>query len=50
MATPAGRITLRGLPNEMKVITTLNGAKTESFLTNPAEVATMLEEKFGVVQ
>ena len=41
---------MRGMPTEMKVITTLSGTKTESFLTNPAEVAAMLKEKFGVIQ
>ncbi len=50
IATSTGRITLRGLPNEMKVITTLNGAKTESFLTNPAEIAAMLKDHFGIAQ
>lgn len=50
MATPTGRITLRGLSTEMKVISTINGNKSESFLIDPSEVSEMLRNQFGIVR
>jgi len=48
IATPTGRITLRGLPTEMKVIVTKHGVKRERVIADPAQVSALLLDQFGI--